>query len=317
MRARVALLSVASPWSPRVVYAVKICRRSSRFSAPWRKGHRLGAWSVNSHFPSRPAFFAASAPPATTRSERPARSSFFSITSRYAFVSLSRLSPNFTDKVASSPLIARSRSWPSFGRSAPPRTKSFQVSSRSLLLVGVEGERGPRVPHRLDPREESRIEPDVVAVCRHHRRHLLLDRLQRVARLGRGEVREDARHLLEQPARGVERLDRVREGGRGRALRDRLHLAAVLRDPLLDRGQEVLGPDLVEGRDAEGRLPLLEEGVGRRSGREAGRGGRSGQEESATQQAGATWRASSVSGGGRRARHSMAAARGEGTVHSD
>ena len=45
-------------------------------------GHRLGAWRVKTHFPSSPAFFAASAPPATTRSLRPARSSFLSITSR-------------------------------------------------------------------------------------------------------------------------------------------------------------------------------------------------------------------------------------------
>ena len=41
-----------------------------------------------------------------------------------------------------------------------------------LLLVGVEGEPGPRVPHRLDALEERGVEADVVAVRRHHRRDL-------------------------------------------------------------------------------------------------------------------------------------------------
>ena len=41
-----------------------------------------------------------------------------------------------TARLASSPLTARRRSWPSFGRRAPPRTKSFHVSSRSLPWSG-------------------------------------------------------------------------------------------------------------------------------------------------------------------------------------
>ena len=172
------------------------------------------------------------------------------------------------------------------------------MSSRSLPWSGSSFSAALASHTALTRWNSAGLEADVVAVGGHHRRDLLLDRLQRVARLGRGQVREDAPRLLEEPARGVERLDGVLERGRRGAPGDRLHFAVVLRDGLLDRGQEVLGLDRVEGRDAEGRRPLREEGVGRRLG-----GERDGQEEEGDGQAGGHGGASSVGGGGsRRAR---------------
>ena len=80
---------------------------------------------MKTHRPSSFAPFAASAAAATTPGGRPARSDFFSTTSRYPFVSFSRLSPNRIPRSESSWLTSRKRLRASGARFAPPRTKSL------------------------------------------------------------------------------------------------------------------------------------------------------------------------------------------------
>ena len=92
----------------------------------------LGALSVNTHFPGRPAVAAASAAAATWSPGRPARSAFESTTSLNSLVSLSRLAPKATIRRDRSALIARRRCLCSGPRVAPPRTKRRYVLASSV-----------------------------------------------------------------------------------------------------------------------------------------------------------------------------------------
>ncbi len=85
----------------------------------------LGACSVNTHLPGIPARAAVSAAALTTLAGSPERSSFLSMTRRYALVSLRRFSENVRPRTDISLLMARRRSFCSGPRLAPPRTKSL------------------------------------------------------------------------------------------------------------------------------------------------------------------------------------------------
>jgi len=149
-------------------------------------------------------------------------------------------------------------------RGREPRAGANAVEMEALedaALLGIEPERvAPRV-QRIDPREQAGVGANAVLVrgeLRHHRPLHLLQRRRRLARRQVPEQRLDAHQVA---ARAVERGDRVLERRRRRG-GDRLDLGEVPRHRLDERGSELLGSDVGERRQAEGRRPRREERVG-------------------------------------------------------
>jgi hypothetical protein len=91
--------------------------------------------------------------------------------------------------------------------------------------------------------------------------HVALDRLDRLRRVGGGEVEEDATQAVEGVAARLEGVDRVGEGRRVRIGGDGLDLGAMLGQRPLEGGAIVVDGDLGEGGDPERRGPGAEEGV--------------------------------------------------------
>ncbi len=83
-------------------------------------------------------------------------------------------------------------------------------------LFGREAERVLLPVERLDPAEERLVHEDGVAVLGQERRHLALDRLDRLVGMRARQVEEDAADALEQRAAAFQRLDGVGEGRRPR-----------------------------------------------------------------------------------------------------
>jgi hypothetical protein len=129
-------------------------------------------------------------------------------------------------------------------------------------LLGVELERRARFPHRLDAGKQRGVEADVVAMSGELRSELLLDRLQRLVGLGRGQVRKHRVDLVEQLPRVVERLKRVGKRCRRLITGDRRDFLRLGGHRLGQRGREVLGADRRERRHTERRRPLDEQRIG-------------------------------------------------------
>ena len=114
---------------------------------------------------------------------------------------------------------------------------------------------------RIDPGEQRLVEVDLVPVAGEARRHVALDRLDRVVRVGARQHIEDIADTAEQPPRPLQRRHSVVEIRLGAAARDGGDLAAVLGQRLLEGGREVVGLDRRERRHAERRGPAGEQRV--------------------------------------------------------
>ena len=126
---------------------------------------------------------------------------------------------------------------------------------------GVEAETLARLMQRLDAGEQRVVEQDRVALARQHRRDVAFDALDLVAGLCAGEMEERRAHPLEQRAGALQGDDRVVEGRRGRIGDDRRDLGAPLGQRRVEGGRKVLGPDAIERRRAERRVPRREQGI--------------------------------------------------------
>jgi hypothetical protein len=117
---------------------------------------------------------------------------------------------------------------------------------------------------RIDPAEQRLVHEDRVAVLGQHRRHLALDSLQGIVRVGAREIVEDRADLLQRAAAALQRRDGVVEGGLGLVGRDGVDGGALLGQRRVEGGAVMGGLDRLEGRDPEGRGPVAEKGVGAR-----------------------------------------------------
>ena len=122
-------------------------------------------------------------------------------------------------------------------------------------LLGVEAERLAAAEHGVDAGEQRVIHHDRRPVARGDRRERPFQRLQRLVRVGPGEIVEHAADTRERPPGPLQGFDRVGEIGRGGIGDDRRDLARVLGQRRLEGHLDVLGPDLREGRQAERRFP--------------------------------------------------------------
>jgi hypothetical protein len=129
-------------------------------------------------------------------------------------------------------------------------------------VLGRQAHRRAVVVDRLDAREEARVEVDRVGVRRQLRRHLGLDRVERVVGVGPGHRAERGIDPAEHPPRALERDDRVGERRRLGIGLDRLDLRALDGHRLLERGLVVAVPDLAEVGRAERQRPVLGEHAG-------------------------------------------------------
>ncbi len=206
------LLSNSSLLLPRLTYALNTFSRRSRFVEYCRKGMKLGFWSVNTHFPSSFFAFAASAAAFTTSSGSPARSSFVVDDERdrvrLVEVVLPELHVQIAQLLVDLPqlrlvLVVQVRAAPH---------EVLVVVFEERLFLGVQTERVLRFVDFPDPREELRVQVDVVAVLRRQRLDDLRDLLDLLARVGPVQGVENPRYVVEPLAALLERHDRVREG---------------------------------------------------------------------------------------------------------
>ena len=156
--------------------------------------------------------------------------------------------PNSAERVASSALSSRSRSWSASSRAAPARTKSRWYRCEELGRLGVQAQLVAVGVQLVDPGEEGAIQGDRVGVGRQPGGVLGLDRLQLGVGVGRGQAPEHPAYAVEDPAGALQRDDRVREGGRGVAVGDHLDLGQLLGHPGVQTGPEVLDRDVGERR---------------------------------------------------------------------
>lgn len=121
-----------------------------------------------------------------------------------------------------------------------------------------------RIAARLqigDAAEEFGVEGDVHAVLGELRRVGACHRLERLAGAAGVEVGEHLAHPAEQSAAALHRLDGVGKARRLRIPCDGGDLNALFGDGAVEGRREMLGPDGIEGRQAERRRPALEEGI--------------------------------------------------------
>ena len=85
---------------------------------------------------------------------------------------------------------------------APVRRSSPRLSRRRI--------------ERVDAAKQRLVEIDFAAEPRKHRRHVALDRLDRVVAVGAGEIEKHRRDPVELRAAALQRLDRIGEGRRAR-----------------------------------------------------------------------------------------------------
>ena len=83
---------------------------------------------------------------------------------------------------------------------------------------------------------------------RQPRAQITLQRLDRIVGIGPGEVEEHRRHPVEHPLRPLHRLDGIGKVRLGRIGRDRIDIAARLRQRRLEGRREIGGPDRLERR---------------------------------------------------------------------
>ncbi len=105
------------------------------------------------------------------------------------------------------------------------------------------------------------------------RRHLALDRLQRLVGVRAGEIVEDGGDLFDQPGALLQRHDGVVERRLGGLTRDGGDLRLVLLQRRRERRLEVLRLDLLERRQAEGGAPARQQRIFRLRACRCGRAG--------------------------------------------
>jgi len=115
--------------------------------------------------------------------------------------------------------------------------------------------------NRLHPLEQLVVQKDVVLRGRELRGDGFLDLLKLVVRVRARQAVEDHLHAGERLTASLQRDDRVVERRLSRVVRDLLDFRALLPQPFLESGLEVVVADLVEGRRVERQLALAEQGV--------------------------------------------------------
>ena len=129
-------------------------------------------------------------------------------------------------------------------------------------LLRREPQLVPPLVQLVDAREEPDVQADCAVMGGEPRRDLAFDGLQRRRGLRGGQIEEQSRDAPEVPAAAVERCDGVVERRRLAALRNGVRLGAVHLHRVLERRAVMLGPDLCERRQAERRLPRMQQRVG-------------------------------------------------------
>ena len=145
------------------------------------------------------------------------------------------------------------------------------VALDELRRLRVEAELGALLVEAVDPREEGRIEEDLVPMRSELRRHLRLDLLHLRVSVGGTQRAEHGLYAVQETANLLERDEGVLERGRGRIVRDGLDFLEVRGHAGLESGHVVRVVDLVELRVMEWERAFLEEGV-ERAERPRGRG---------------------------------------------
>ncbi len=128
-------------------------------------------------------------------------------------------------------------------------------------LLEIKAERFPLRPQGVDPIIERPVEVNVVAMPRQQRRHLALDRLDRIVAVGRGEIEEDRRHPIERAPAAFQGLDGVGEARRVGIGRDGRDVLARPIERRIEGGAELGGLDGREGRRFERPCPGSEQGI--------------------------------------------------------
>ena len=128
-------------------------------------------------------------------------------------------------------------------------------------LLGVESQRRAPVIDILHAGEKFLVEPDLIAVRREQGHHLLLQGLHPFVGLGGAEHAENQLGLREHLSGVVVSQNRILERRLVVVRGDGVDLGVVQRHAALEGGHEVFGADLIEGRHAERRVPLGEEGI--------------------------------------------------------
>ena len=137
-----------------------------------------------------------------------------------------------------------------------------QVEDPAPLVVQRRVGRRPGL-QPLDAREQPGIHLDRGPMQCGARRDLALDRLELWAGMGGSEGPEHRADTLEHAAGGFERVDRVGEIRRRGIGGDARDLGAMGGEGRLKGGQEVARRDPPERRQAKGRRPVREQGIGR------------------------------------------------------
>ena len=128
-------------------------------------------------------------------------------------------------------------------------------------LLGVESQRRAPVIDILHAGEKFLVEPDLIAVRREQGHHLLLQGLHPFVGLGGAKHAENQLGLREHLSGVVVSQNRILERRLVVVRGDGVDLGVVQRHAALAGGHEVFGADLIEGRHAERRVPLGEEGI--------------------------------------------------------
>ena len=130
--------------------------------------------------------------------------------------------------------------------------------------LGIEAETAARLMQRLDAGEQRVVEQDRVALARQHRRDVAFDALDLVAGLALARWKNAAlTRLSGAPARSRATIVLSKVGAAGSAMI--AAISARLAPTPRRRRAEMLGPDAVERRRAERRVPRRKQGiVGRR-----------------------------------------------------
>ncbi len=130
-------------------------------------------------------------------------------------------------------------------------------------LLGRQPEQFALIEQRGEARIQCLVHEDRAAMPGKKRRHLALDRLQRVVGMAAGEVEEHGRHPAKLAPAPLHAIDGIREGRRRAVLRDRCDLSFMGCERAIERRTKVIGRDPLEGRELERGRPGCEEGIGR------------------------------------------------------
>ena len=134
---------------------------------------------------------------------------------------------------------------------------TFQYPQR----LRVQAKAGPHRMNGIDAREQSGVQVQRAPMRRQARRHLQLDRLQGVIGVRRGKVGKNPFHPRQQAATVFQRADGVGKIGRCRIAGDGGDLGIVFGQGAIIGRREMLRPDAVQRRGAEGAIPGFEKGI--------------------------------------------------------